>query len=333
MVQLSNERVINTCPSAGICADLCYAKRGSYRFSNVLRAHVDNLVMVEYELPEWERRMNYELDTPRLKNAYVRIHDAGDFYSDEYLAAWLRIIRAHPDTHFYAYSKEVRRLKRMVEGTVFVGKDDTPVKLKLPPAPENFTIIYSFAGVDDRLIDRDVDRHADVYAKAEFVPANYRIQTDSDLLALDPDNHRIAIVTNNHRDVQKLQGNKSFGQIQAVRSLRLAIQRLAKRRRPAQQPPPVKGDTKSRPATVDLDVHFDHTLGLAFVPIEELKARSEAEAVATPGPADVLTSNIESLLAEAQVASSSRTPFRRRGGRSSTPPDSSVQPTIPGIEL
>jgi hypothetical protein len=69
-----------------------------------------------------------ELAAKKFTGAWIRIHDAGDFFSDDYLQAWLRICRARPDLHFYAYTKEVDRFRRLVE----------------PDPPPNFLWVYSY---------------------------------------------------------------------------------------------------------------------------------------------------------------------------------------------
>jgi hypothetical protein len=71
-----------------------------------------------------------ELGAKRFQGAWIRVHDSGDF-SDDYLAAWLRICRARPDLNFYAYTKEVDRFRRLVESD--------------PPA--NFLWVYSYGSL------------------------------------------------------------------------------------------------------------------------------------------------------------------------------------------
>jgi hypothetical protein len=46
-----------------------------------------------------------ELGAPKFQDRWVRIHDSGDFFSDEYTQAWLRVMRARPTVLFYAYTK------------------------------------------------------------------------------------------------------------------------------------------------------------------------------------------------------------------------------------
>lgn len=78
--------------------------------------------------PGWEQAMLTELAAKRFTGAWIRIHDSGDFFSDDYLHAWLRVCRARPDLHFYAYTKEVDRFRRLVE----------------PDPPSNFLWVYSY---------------------------------------------------------------------------------------------------------------------------------------------------------------------------------------------
>ncbi|MFE5847934.1 hypothetical protein ACFQ7N_40560, partial [Streptomyces niveus] len=106
---LPDGRRYNTCPSAGVCGKLCYARQGTYRFRNVRARHEANLMMVLDDLSGWEAAMSAELQHSRYQKraAAVRCHDAGDFFSREYVEAWLRVMRTAPGIQFYAYTKSV----------------------------------------------------------------------------------------------------------------------------------------------------------------------------------------------------------------------------------
>jgi hypothetical protein len=199
--RLPDGRTYNTCPQAGACAALCYARTGTYRFRNVLAAHERNLMMVLDDLADWSRAMAEELAHRRYQGRHVRIHDSGDFFSDDYLAAWLRIMRDQPPLTFYAYTKEVSRFRRLVE----------------PDPPANFRWVYSLGGREDHLIDRERDRHADVFPdEATIAAAGYASQDASDLLAIyGPP--RVGIPANNIRHLQRRQGQASFGGLQRAR--------------------------------------------------------------------------------------------------------------------
>ena len=93
--KLPDGRNYNTCPSAGICSALCCARNGTYKFPQVLAKHQRNLVRVLDDLPQWEADMVEELGAAKFRGGkYVRYHDAGDFFSDDYTRAWLSVARA-----------------------------------------------------------------------------------------------------------------------------------------------------------------------------------------------------------------------------------------------
>jgi len=164
-----DDRTYNTCPSAGICADVCYARNGTYRWPVVLARHQANLRYVLEDPAGWEAAMVAELGARRFTGAWIRIHDSGDFFSDDYLRVWLRICHARPGVNFYAYTKEVDRFRRLVE----------------PDPQPNFLWVYSYGGTQDHLLDPRVDRVADVFPDEEAIAAaGWNSQEASDLLAV-----------------------------------------------------------------------------------------------------------------------------------------------------
>jgi len=201
--RLSDGSNFVTCPNAGVCANLCYARSGTYRFSNVYAAHLRNLEAT-FDLLGWTAEMIAELEAPRFRGGkYVRIHDAGDFYSAEYLQAWADIAQATPDVTFYAYTKEVEMVKAAT-------------------LPDNLRIVFSMGGKQDHLVGPD-DRHAEVFPDLETLhAAGYQDQTASDLLAITLPTNRIGIPANNLRHLRKRQGSASFGQLQRQREDRRA---------------------------------------------------------------------------------------------------------------
>ncbi len=167
--RLPDGRTYNTCPSAGICRFVCYARNGTYRFPAVRAKHEANLAFVLDDLAGWEAAMRRELSARRFTHRWIRIHDAGDFFDDNYTRAWLRIIRARPQTMFYAYTKEVERFRRLVE----------------PDPPANFLWVYSYGGTQDATLDPATDRVADVFPDEEdIIEAGWSSQEASDLLAV-----------------------------------------------------------------------------------------------------------------------------------------------------
>ena len=203
--RLSNGKNHITCPNAGICANLCYARSGTYNFSNVKKAHLAKLEMVLNDLEGWKLQLVLELQAKRYRGGkWVRIHDSGDFFSNAYFEAWVRIARSTPDVRFYAYTKEVKMVKSYT-------------------LPENLIIIFSMGGKQDRLIDTNVDRHADVFPTLEaLLDAGYTDQEDSDILAATMLNNKVGIVVNNIPHLKKKQGVATFASLQRERDARRA---------------------------------------------------------------------------------------------------------------
>lgn len=199
VAHLSDGTKVVTCPTAGSCARLCYARNGTYLFSNVLARHTANLELAVQRRDEFKARMIEECSNPSMAGKYVRVHDDGDFFSDEYLADWLEIIAACAGVTFYAYTKEVSRFRRMVEGK----------------APSNFLWIYSLGGREDHLVDRDVDRHADVFPDEDAIErAGYTSQSGNDLISVLSPSKKIGIPANNIAHFKKKQGQNTFSQLQ-----------------------------------------------------------------------------------------------------------------------
>jgi len=197
---LPDGRRVKTCPAAGVCAALCYARVNTYRFPAVRAAHTRNLQRVVDDLSGWRDDMIAELGASRYRGGkWVRIHDAGDFFSDEYLEAWLEIARAVPDVTFYCYTREVERFRRLVE----------------PDPPENFLWVYSLGGREDHLIDRETDRHCDVFPSEEAaVAAGYLSQSADDRLCVTLPTNRVAVIANNIPHLRRRQGDHTFAELQ-----------------------------------------------------------------------------------------------------------------------
>lgn len=128
----------NTCPAALACKAVCYAKQGTYRFSNVIEAREYNLKLslrkrfVDMVIADL-RDLTVKSKTRRKPYNVVRLHDSGDFYSQAYLDAWSQIAATFPDVIFYAYTKSLH--------------------LSFANVPSNLRITRSQGGRHDRLIN------------------------------------------------------------------------------------------------------------------------------------------------------------------------------------
>ncbi|WP_435830545.1 GP88 family protein [Nonomuraea fuscirosea] len=211
--ELPSGQKIVTCPSAGTCADICYALFGTYRWRPVQERHVRNLRFVVEDLEGWEQAMRAELGARRFRGAAVRIHDAGDFFSDAYLSAWLRIITARPGVFFYAYTKEVMRFRRLVE----------------PKPPPNLAWVYSLGGKHDGQLDPAVDRVADVFpTEAAIADAGWHSQEASDLLAVQGPSP-VGMSVNRIPAAVRLLGDRTLAQMQQESDRRKRALRASRR--------------------------------------------------------------------------------------------------------
>ena len=201
-VKLTNGTTMNVCPNAGACASFCYARNGTYNFSNVKGRHIANLEYILEEPEVWFNQMLAEVQKPKMAGKFIRIHDAGDFFSEKYLNLWLQIAIQTPNVTFYCYTKEVSMFKRVVE----------------PNCPPNFRYLYSMGGKEDHLIDKEKDRHAEVFPDdAAILDAGYSNQDASDLLAITLTSNKIGIPANNIKHFNKKMAGRTFGALQEER--------------------------------------------------------------------------------------------------------------------
>jgi len=225
VVTLTTGERFNCCPNAGSCGRVCYAKFGTYNFSNVKARHIQNLEYLLYDGDQWEAQMLTEVRHKRMrytgkphdlpydpKDAWlkgwvqsggkaVRIHDAGDFYSNEYLDRWTSIARKVPQVLFYAYTKEV---------AMILERKDIPI---------NMRIVFSYGGKQDHLINREQHRHADVFPTVQALEeVGYWNQEENDLLAVVAPTNKIGIVANNLPVAIKRFDGRSMSMLRALPS-------------------------------------------------------------------------------------------------------------------
>ena len=199
-VKLTNGTKFNTCPNAGICAAFCYAKSGTFMFSNVKKAHTEKLELVLNNRRKWIELINIELSLKKYNNKYIRIHDAGDFFSEQYAQDWVNIAIKNYNIIFYAYTKQVSLFNNLKQQNLI---------------PTNFILIYSFGGNEDRLIDKNVDRHSDVFNDLkEMLRLGYNDISGDDKQAAINENFKVGLFRNNIKHFIKKMGDKKFSEWQ-----------------------------------------------------------------------------------------------------------------------
>jgi hypothetical protein len=226
--RLPDGRTVKVCPSAGVCASVCYARNGTFLWPVVKARHTENLRLVLDEPDRWQQEMLAELARPRFEGAWVRLHDSGDFFSREYLGRWLEIIRARPQTRFYCYTKEVRLFRDLVE----------------PNPPANFWWVYSYGGIQDSALDTERDRVADVFPDEESIAAaGWHSQAESDLLSvLGP--RQVGIPANNIARFKARQNGRKWSDWQAATDA--ARREKLARPSPTAAPSAVESDAEPR---------------------------------------------------------------------------------------
>lgn len=164
-----------TCPNAAACAKGCYATMGAYMFSNVAKVFESRLKLARS--PRFIKIIHAEIKRHNIQR--LRIHDSGDFFNKAYLEQWLNIIKANPQCQFYAYTKMVSMFKEYaLDGLI----------------PDNFIVIYSYGGTEDKLIDKNTDRHSWVFSSVEALQtAGYADAHLDDSVATD-NNPKIGLV-------------------------------------------------------------------------------------------------------------------------------------------
>jgi len=173
-----------TCPNAGVCAAGCYARSGTYGFSNVKSAYESRFELTKGDgfiaamISEVESKL--KLSKKRGKDlVLIRIHDSGDFYSLAYFLRWTKIMshfESRDDVRFYAYTKQVK---------MFQGVD----------VPANFNLIFSEGGKQDALIDRSRMKHARVFETlSQLEAAGYIDGTKDDTIAAVGSQIKIGLV-------------------------------------------------------------------------------------------------------------------------------------------
>jgi hypothetical protein len=116
--QTDNLIIVNTCPGAGSCKVDCFAmKGGKVQFKAAWQSDGRILTYLLNDPDGFFNQLSSEISKeeaagkkgdkkfPNGWQTTVRWHDAGDFFSPEYLDMALKMAAKHPDVKFYAYTK------------------------------------------------------------------------------------------------------------------------------------------------------------------------------------------------------------------------------------
>ena len=149
--------VVDTCPGAGACKVYCYAKKGGYvqwKASSLSQTRQLNFLLNDPD--GYKAKLKAELAAAEKKfgkkdtKVVVRWHDAGDFFSPDYLNLAYSIARDFPNIEFYAYTK-----------VASVAQGDKP---------SNFKMNFSAGATpeQEKQIDFSKTKHSTVVPKQMF---------------------------------------------------------------------------------------------------------------------------------------------------------------------
>jgi len=124
-----------TCPgSTPYCRKICYAKKGFMLAPTVLKSWTQNFQ--QSQEPDFVDKVVGDVKNKLTKNPNIkamRIHVAGDFYSQAYLEKWKQIAKLLPELRFVAWTKSWM--------------------LDFSNLPENFVVFYSMMKDTEHVAD------------------------------------------------------------------------------------------------------------------------------------------------------------------------------------
>ena len=94
---------IKSCLNCKDCKDNCYAVKAQRMYNDTMIFRETNLNMVKNDLLLLKCLIIKQLDGTKINT--VRIHSSGDFYNQNYVDMWNKVIERYPHINFYAYSK------------------------------------------------------------------------------------------------------------------------------------------------------------------------------------------------------------------------------------
>lgn len=147
----------------------CFSASQEVLFTNVYKQRAENFRLLREAKTADKMSELIQSSLPR-KAGIIRIHVGGDFFSQEYMYAWLRVAKMNPDKIFYAYTKSLQywvNLRSIIDS--------------LP----NMVMTASYGGRLDNLIELFNLRYAKVvFSRAEAKQLKLPIDHDDSHAAL-----------------------------------------------------------------------------------------------------------------------------------------------------
>lgn len=162
-----------TCPRAGACKSYCYASKGTYNFRGVKFKRAQNFTLTKSK--KFVTIVTNALQQYKGAKKIIRLHDSGDFYSQNYYLNWISIAIDNPTYSFYAYTKSFAIIDMSI-------------------LPTNLKIIQSVGGLDDSKINKELP-HARIFPNLKTLKkAGYVDCSKSDKKAFNPDTIKVGLI-------------------------------------------------------------------------------------------------------------------------------------------
>lgn len=103
-----NLPAITTCPGCtSICSSKCYAMKNQRRFPTCKTSREANLIESKKSsfFDEMVQAISQTVKSYKAFKGFFRIHESGDFYSQQYLNDWKEIAICFPTIKFLAFTK------------------------------------------------------------------------------------------------------------------------------------------------------------------------------------------------------------------------------------
>ena len=127
----------------------CFSASQEALFPAVRKSRWDNFEKIKAAIKD-NSLVSLILNSIPKKATVIRVHVAGDFFSQAYFNAWMEVARNRTDIIFYAYTKSIR---------YWVNQ--------LGNIPNNFKLNASYGGKDDSLIEQYNLKYAKVVYSVE----------------------------------------------------------------------------------------------------------------------------------------------------------------------
>jgi len=92
-----------SCLNCKECYKTCYARKAYRQYPNVKISWNYNLELAKNDPDKLFNSIVNQLKST--KKNIIRIHSSGDFFSQDYIDLWEKIIKSFPDKRFYVYTK------------------------------------------------------------------------------------------------------------------------------------------------------------------------------------------------------------------------------------